>query len=67
MIKSPVYIPFDRTGWWGGPDTRERCVDDDKVILTKDRAQRVANRSGMTIYIGKCGYLHVGHSKRRKF
>ena len=58
-----TYVPTDRTGWWGGPDERERCVMHDKVVLTEVGAAKVVVRTEMESYIGDCGHLHVGHGK----
>ena len=59
----PTFVPKNLIGWWGGPDERVRCIKDKKVVLTQEKAERVALRSGMSAYIGKsCGYWHVGHN-----
>ena len=62
--KSPTFVPADRMGWWGDFDTRERCTKDDKVVLSKRKADMVAFRTGMSAYLGKCGHYHVGHSRK---
>ena len=79
-MEGHVYIPSDRLGWWGGLDTRPRCSTDNKVVfpdqLTAEAAadrirnttlkpyQIVLNES-MSAYQGKCGFWHVGHSRRK--
>lgn len=67
-----AYTPISRRGWWGGPDRRPRCTEDDKVaFISQDAAERSAakiraNRrypgdEDMVAYRGKCGEWHVGH------
>ena len=74
MSMENVFVPENRTGWWGGTDTRPRCSMDDKVVfVSRDKAEESAakirardNRHDnylMTAYQGKCGNWHVGHSK----
>lgn len=61
-----TYVPDDLVGWWGKQDTRVRCTADDKVVLTQEKAERTAQRSGMNAYTGKCGHVHVGHGKKSR-
>jgi hypothetical protein len=58
---APTYVPVDLVGWWGGPDERTRCEWDKKVVLTESGAAKVSERTGMSVYTGKCGHIHVGH------
>lgn len=60
-----TYVPENLLGWWGGEDTRVRCIRDDKVVLDNDiaKAKRTAERAEMTIYVGRCGHIHVGHQR----
>lgn len=65
-----IYTPKDRMGWWGGQDTRPRCIQDDKVAFdTKERAERSALKASergtpMNSYKGKCGLYHVTRIKK---
>jgi hypothetical protein len=71
-----TYVPEAKVGWWGGSDTRVRCVRDEKVVfdtleLAEKSAEKIRGRDNrydnhlMTAYKGKCGNYHVGHSKAR--
>ena len=62
---APIYVPEGKMGWWGGPDFRERCSQDDKVVLDRHRAMRTAEKTGMNAYVGRCGHWHVGHGYGR--
>ena len=63
-MPAKTYIPEGRIGWWGSLDIRVRCRFDDKVVLTNEQAEKVATRSGMEVYTGPCGHIHVGHKRR---
>jgi len=72
-----TYVPVDREGWWGGPDTRRRCTRTDKVVKderdAKRRAREIRNearKSGdqyMEAYAcAHCGWWHLGHGRRKR-
>lgn len=67
-----VFVPSHRTGWWGGPDKRLRCIRDDKVVFADEataehRAASIRQREPtMQAYKGRCGHWHVGHSRRKR-
>lgn len=69
-----TYVPSNRQGWWGGPDTRVRCCTCDKVVfesqeLAERSAAKVRDREHrqdgkvMQAYLGRCGHWHVGHGR----
>lgn len=68
-MKAEVFVPENRTGWWGGPDTRLRCKADGKVVfMDEDAAKRAAQKAcdrgqPMKHYRGRCGHLHVARVK----
>lgn len=70
-VKAATYIPEEREGWWGGPDTRLRCAADHKVVFqTEHAAQRSADKAthrgtAMHAYLGKCGHWHTARTTRR--
>lgn len=72
MVKARCYIPEEREGWWGGPDKRLRCTQDDKVVFaTEQDAERAAAKATargepMIHYRGRCGYLHIARKRQRR-
>lgn len=70
-MKAGTYIPEEREGWWGGPDTRLRCKADHKVIFANEGdATRSANKAtargtAMHAYKGACGHWHTTRTTRR--
>lgn len=63
MLKSPVYritVPDQ----WGDPQRRKRCCFDGKVVLSRDRAHKLAQRLGLEAYLGICEHWHVGHAAK---
>lgn len=66
-VRAEVYTPEGRTGWWGGPDTRLRCREDDKVVFVcEDDAKRAVAKAGdaMKYYRGQCGHLHLARKRK---
>lgn len=66
-----TYVPEARPGWWGSPDTRERCCGCDKVVFDQARAERSAAKATergtlMHAYLGQCGHWHVGHGRKNR-
>lgn len=67
-----TYVPTDRTGWWGKPDTRVRCRMHGKVVFTDEAsAQRSADKAtargtAMGAYEAKCGHWHTTRLGRRR-
>jgi len=72
IMKAEVYIPENRTGWWGGPDKRLRCRTCDKVVFTTEQdaeaaaAKATARGEPMIHYRGRCGHLHVARKRVRR-
>lgn len=78
-MNDKVYIPNKRQGWWGGLDTRPRCLHTDKVAFQTQahaelQAGKIREREAfkkpradgkvMNAYQCKaCGQWHVGHGK----
>lgn len=77
-MTAETYTPSSRIGWWGGPDMRIRCLQDDKVVFpdqaaAEQSAAKIRARGNtarederMCAYRGKCGHWHVGHSRRAR-
>lgn len=70
-MKAETYIPKDKEGWWGTPDTRLRCKADNKVVFFSERdaeisAKRATGRgTPMKHYLGKCGHWHTSRIRQR--
>ena len=69
-VLADTYVPVDKKGWWGGPDTRTRCSRDGKVVfkdsetadLSASRARREGNAGGAHLrpYLDRyCGHWHL--------
>ncbi len=69
--KAATFVPPHRVGWWGGPDKRERCSRDDKVVFADEPAARKSAEAAsdrgtpMKAYLGKCGHWHTARRTRR--
>jgi hypothetical protein len=74
MKSSPIAVPENLTGWWGGRDVRPRCSDCGKVAFVDEAAaersaEKIRSRgveTTMSSYRGKCGNWHVGHSWKKR-